>query len=396
MQKLRALLDALPPVTKAECQEDQLASPPYGTNLTYAPERYTRLHRTSGTTGTSMSWLDTQESWQWFLDAWKAIWMGVGLLPEDRIFFPFSFGPFIGFWGAFESALALGNFCLPGGGLSSAARIEHLLRHNATVLACTPTYALRLAEVARAEGIELASSAVRALVVAGEPGGHIEATRQRIEAAWGARVLDHHGMTEIGAVSYESPDLPGGLYIVENEFIFEVLQPGGSERVADGEVGELILTNLGRTGSPLIRYRTGDLVRRVDGPLPEPFAVPGREEPIVATGRLEGGILGRVDDMFFVRGNNVWPGAIEAVVRRFPDVEEFRIRVDESGDLTRLDVQIEPRPDVDAKALADSVASALQDQLLFRVDVESLAPGSLPRFELKARRLVRRRDEGPS
>lgn len=373
-------LARLPFTTKDEILADQAAHPPYGTNLTYPLEKYVRVHQTSGTTGEPLRWLDTPASWQWFLDCWQTIYSAMGLQREDRLFFPFSFGPFIGFWGAFEGAAQLGNFCLPGGGMSSAARLRSLLDHAVTVVACTPTYALRLAEVAAQEGIDLAASPVRALIVAGEPGGSIAATRSQIEKAWGARVIDHTGMTEIGATGVECCEAPGGVHLLESQFIAEVVDPKTLEAVPDGELGELVLTNLGRLGSPLVRYRTGDLVRLSRG-----RCVCGRH-----WARMEGGILGRCDEMISIRGNNVYPGALEAIVRRFPEVAEYRVEIDRSGSLARVTIQLEPAANAgcDEKRLGARVGRAIRDTLLFRADVVTVPPGALPRFEMKARRFV--------
>src|SRR5439155_10198869 len=145
---------------------------------------------------------------------------------------------------------------LPGGGMSSAARLRFLLDHRATVILCTPSYALHLAEVARSEGIDLAGSPVRMLIVAGEPGGSIPATRERIEAAWGARLFDHYGLTEVGPIAVECLENPAGLHVMERDYIAEVIDPTTTDPVPPGTVGELVVTNLGRLGSPLIRYRT--------------------------------------------------------------------------------------------------------------------------------------------
>ena len=161
-------------------------------------ERYVRLHRTSGTTGAPLRWLDTHESWSWFKRCWKIVYGGAGLSREDRLMFPFSFGPFVGFWAAFEAATDLGNFCLPAGGMTTTARLRYMLEHAATVVCCTPTYALRMAEVADADGIDLPSSPVRMLIVAGEPGGSLRQVRSRVEKAGGARVLDPVGRAEVG------------------------------------------------------------------------------------------------------------------------------------------------------------------------------------------------------
>jgi phenylacetate-CoA ligase len=373
-------LARLPFTTKQELVDDQAAHPPYGSNLTYPLRRYCRLHQTSGTSrGRPLRWLDTRESWDWFMHCWRLKYETVGLTPDDRLFFPFSFGPFIGFWAAFEGAFRLGNLCLPGGGMTSAARLRFLMENDATVICCTPTYALRLAEVARQEGIDLAHSAVRILIVAGEPGGSIPATRRRIEEAWGARVFDHTGMTEIGSLGIECPENPLGVHMLETECIPEVIDAATGERLPPGREGELVLTNLGRWGSPLVRYRTGDRV------LADPDPCPCGRVFL----RLKGGIRGRTDDMIIIRGNNVYPSALEDIIRRFPAVEEFRIEVDQSGPLTSLHLLLECPPPA-GTALADAVRAAVRTELNFRPVVTLVPPGTLPRAEMKSQRLVRK------
>ncbi len=167
------LLSRLPLTTRAELEADQLANLPFGTNLTYPLDRYCRFHQTSGTNGRPMRWLDTVESWAWFGRCWGIIFAAAGVGAGDRLFFPFSFGPFVGFWAAFESASALGYLCIPAGGMSTVGRLRMIVDNDVTVVFCTPTYALRMAEVAREEQIDLAGSSVRALIVAGEAGGSV-------------------------------------------------------------------------------------------------------------------------------------------------------------------------------------------------------------------------------
>ncbi|HEY1190805.1 MAG TPA: AMP-binding protein [Gemmata sp.] len=368
----------LPFTTKAELTADQAEHPPYGTNLSFPIELYARFHQTSGTTsGHPLHWLDTPGSWDWLTGCWATNFALIGLTHTDRLFFPFSFGPFLGFWTAFEAASRCGFLVMPGGGLSSTARLRFLLEHRCTVLFATPTYALHLAEVAHKEGRAIATSAVRALVVAGEPGGNVPGTRARLEAAWGARVFDHYGMTEIGPVAVEAEGRPGDMYLLECDYLAEAIDPHTGRTVAEGETGELVLTNLGRTGSPLVRYRTGDVVRLAPGEAPA--GRPWR--------RLVGGILGRADDMIHVRGNNVYPAAIESIIRRFSAVAEFRIHVDHRNPLADLRLEIEPASG-DGPALAAAVGQAVRDELFFRVEVSAVAPGALPRFEMKARRVV--------
>jgi len=284
----------MPFTRKEEIAADQLANPPYGTNLTYPLAAYNRFSQTSATSGVPLRWLDTPESWQWMLDNWKQVFSAAEVGPSDSIYFAFSFGPFLGFWTAFEAACQLGCRCLPGGGLSSLARLQAIRDNAVDVLCCSPTYSFHLAQVAAENGIDLAAFSVRAIIVAGEPGGSVPATREQLEAAWPrATVYDHHGMTEVGPVTYQCPGRPCTLMVIESSYLAEIIDPHGDRPVPRGEVGELVLTTLGRVGSPLIRYRTGDLVREnLDIAASE-----GRHELA-----LRGGILGRVDDMVLVRG----------------------------------------------------------------------------------------------
>jgi phenylacetate-CoA ligase len=379
---IRTLSDVrkLPLSSKADFVADQAANPPYGTNLTFDCVEYTRLHQSSGTsTGQPLRWLDTPASWQWMLDCWTTKFRLVGVRREDRFGLLFSFGPFLGFWAAFEGALQQGWFCIAAGGLGSEARLRLLLENEIHIVGCTPTYALRLAEVAQAKGIDLAASSVHSLIVAGEPGGNIAATRQRIEELWGARVIDHWGMTEVGPLATECPETPGSLTVLESECLPEIVDPATTEPTPPGDVGELVITNFGRSGSPAIRYRTGDLVRAATTP-----DLSGR-----CWLRLEGGILGRADDMLIVRGNNVFPSSIEAVVREFREVVEFRIVVSQVRSMTHLRLEIEPEPTASSAELARRIAIAVKDRLNFQVDVTPVAPGTLPRFEMKAHRVVR-------
>ena len=362
----------LPLTRKAELVDDQAANPPFGTNLTFPLERYVRVHQTSGTSGAPIRWLDTQESWEWWARCWGFVLRGAGVEPADRVFFPFSFGLFIGFWAGFEGARALGALAIPGGGQDSPTRLASMEALGATVLVCTPSYALHLAEVARERSVDLERLPVRITVHAGEPGAGIPAVRARIEGAWGARTYDHGGMTEMGAYGYECSER-GGLHVNESEFIAEVIDPLTAAPARDGE---LVLTNLGRVGSPAIRYRTGDHVRLADRPCPC-----GRTFV-----RLEGGILGRLDDMLIVRGVNVFPAAIEGVVRRFPAIDEFQIEVFRAGELDEVRVLVE----IGDAAGAARLQAALRATLGIRFEVTPVPLRSLPRHELKARRVVRR------
>src|SRR5438874_11913843 len=255
-------LSDLPFPTKAELSDDQAATPPFGTNLTYPLERYVRLHQTSGTTGRPLRFLDTAESWEWWRECWDPVYRAAGVTASDRIFFAFSFGPFVGFWSAFAGAERLGALCLIGGAMTTIERVAAIVATEATVVMCTPTYALRLAEAAREEGIDLARSALRVSIHAGEPGASIPATPQRIEKELGVESFDHTGATEVGPHGF-SCSARDGVHINEADFIAEIIGTDGEVR--DEGDGELVLTNLGRWCMPIIRYRTGDRVHATRG-----------------------------------------------------------------------------------------------------------------------------------
>lgn len=373
-------LQRLPVTTKSELVADQAANPPWGTALTEPLTSYTRYCQTSSTTGRPLRWIDTNESWQWAMDCWKSVFRAAHVGAGDRVFFPFSFGPFLGFWAGFEAAWQMGLHAIPGGGMSSQMRLALIDGVGATVVCCTPTYALRLAEVAAEHGRpSLADSSVRVLIVAGEPGGSIPATRTRIEQSWGARVIDHHGLTEAGPLSFECWESPGFLHVNEGEFIGEVLDPLTGLEASYGQPGELVVTNLGRTASPVIRYRTGDVVIK----WAEACAC-GRTWL-----RLRGGILGRADDMVNVRGVNVYPASVEAVVRHFDDVVEFRSIVSRAGAMRSLRVEIELAASAgDPRRRESEVAAELREALGLTVPVTVVEAGSLPRFEMKASRFI--------
>ena len=373
----------MPFTLKQELVDDQRTHPPYGTNLTYPLDAYIRFHQTSGTSGFPLRWLDTAESWSWAVETWAEVFRASGVDRRDRIFFAFSFGPFLGFWTAFDAGERIGALCLSGGGMSSSARLRTLLDNEATVLCCTPTYALRLGEVALEEGFDLRrESRVRTIIVAGEAGAGSPAVRARIEELWpGACLKDHHGMTEIGPVSFECTHRPGVLHVLERSFIPEVIDPDTGRHVAAGGEGELVLTNLGRLGSPLLRYRTGDRVRHA-------------AQERCACGRwdlaLEGGILGRTDDMVVVRGVNLFPAAVEEIVRARPGVAEYRVEVLSTRSVTELRLQLEPEPGCpDPDGLCRELEAAFRSAFHLRVPVARVPCGSLPRFEMKARRWVR-------
>jgi phenylacetate-CoA ligase len=374
---LRSLDDLarFPFTTKQELAVDQELHPLFGSNLTYPLSEYVRLHQTSGTTGRPMKILDTQESWDWWAECWTSVYRAAGVTRDDIVFLAFGFGPFIGFWSAYEGAKRLGALTVPGGGMDSVQRLRAMQEIGATVLVCTPSYALHLAEVAQEHGMDMRLSSVRITIHAGEPGASIPATRERIQSAWNARTYDHAGMTEMGAFGYSCSEQQG-LHVNEGEFIAEILDPLTNQPVNEGQTGELVLTNLGRWGSPAVRYRTGDLVRHGGY-----SCACGRTFLI-----LPGGVLGRVDDMLIVRGVNVYPSTLANILHRFPEVSEYRVFVTSEGPMDEIALQVECPPQLKA-----TIAEELHVALNLHVPIETVEPGTLPRFELKARRVEDRR-----
>jgi phenylacetate-CoA ligase len=368
--------ERLPLTTKSDLVTDQAARPPFGTNLTYPMERYVRLHQTTGSSGDRpLRWLDTAESWEWWLRIWSDhVYRAAGVTENDRVFFAFSFGPFIGFWTAFGGAEKLGALAISGAAMTTEQRIRNILDLGATVLLSTPTYALRMADAAKDIGKDLTTSQLRVTIHAGEPGASIPTTRAAIEAAYAATSFDHTGMTELGPTGH-SCSQRDGIHVLESDFIIEVLDANGRP----ASEGELVATNLGRWGMPVIRYRTGDRVSITREPCScgSPFP------------KLVGGIRGRIDDMFTVRGVNLYPAQVEDIVRRHPRVIEFVIEHRHVHHMDEVVLLVEiAGPDTSTERLEADLRQALGVRLACRV----VPTGTLPRSELKSKRLVRKID----
>ena len=350
----------------------------YATNQTFGLEAYTRFHRTSGTRGKPLVILDTAEDWQWWIDTWQFVLDAAGIKPTDKALMAFSFGPFIGFWSAFDAAVARGTLCVPSGGLSTLSRLELIQSTEANVVFCTPSYALHMAEVASENQINVANLPVETIVVAGEPGGSIPEIRDRIESLWSAKVFDHSGATEVGPWGYPDPQC-NGLYVNESEFIPEFLSIETGEPAGEGELSELVLTCLGRFGSPIIRYRTGDLVR--------PSWNDDQDCNFVL---LQGGVLGRTDDMMIIRGVNIFPSSIERILRGFPEIIEYRLVAFKNAQMDELKIEVEDRLEQ-----PERITKELQVRLGLRVETVCVPIGSLPRFDLKGQRFVDQRSSTP-
>jgi phenylacetate-CoA ligase len=384
-----AELRELPLTTK----EDLVEAAAEGAWRTAADSAYVRYHQTSGTHGRPLPVLDTARDWRWWCDTWQHVLDAALVEPGEAAMLAFSFGPFIGFWSAFEALVERGVLVLPGGGMNGVQRLDLIQRQAPSLLFCTPTYALHLAEEARSHGVDPANLSVRRIVVAGEPGGSVAATRARIGRAWAAEVIDHAGATEVGPWGFgdsllegfavdgpprdgePASDLPPGLRVIESEFIAEFLSVETGRPAGEGELSHLVVTPLGRLGSPVVRYRTGDLVR------PRWTGLGG-----CCFVRLEGGVLGRADDMTVVRGVNVFPSAIDEVLHGFPEVVEYRTTVARRGEMDELVVEVEDRLAAPAR-----IADELRVRLGLRVDVRLAPAMSLPRSEGKSRRFFDQR-----
>jgi phenylacetate-CoA ligase len=369
----------LPLTTKDELLADQAAHPPFGSNLTFPVERYTHLHQTSGTTGATLRILDTPEDWAWWRRQLGRVLAAAGIGPGDRVALAYSFGPYIQFWASYEGAQEAGALVIPLGGMDSVQRLETMREYGATALLCTPSYALHLAKVATEKDLGAALGPVERIVCTGEPGASLPAVRARIEAAWDARCLDHAGASEVGSFAYPCAT-DGGIHLFEDEFICEVLDPASGAPVEEGEAGELVMTALARVGFPVVRFRTGDMVERS-----------ARRCSAGHAGLwLPQGILGRTDDMVVIRGMNVFPSAIEEILRQSSGVGEFSITFyNDPHAMDEVKVEVELAQPREARDIQDR----LRHRLGLRVRIVPVKPGILPTYVGKARRV---RDLRPS
>jgi phenylacetate-CoA ligase len=318
--------------------------------------------------------LDTDDDWAWWSSGLAHHLRAAGVGPDDRVALAYSFGPYVQFWASYAGVIGVGAMAIPLGGMDSVQRLTTIADYEATVFLATPSYASHLAKVASDNGLTSALSTVRRLVCTGEPGASLPAMREQIEAAWEARCYDHAGAAEAGPFGYPC-DEGGGLHLYEEEFVCELIDPGGDEPVADGELGELVVTALGRIGFPAVRYRTGDLVSATTERCPAGHA--GRWLP--------DGIPGRVDDMVVVRGMNVFPSAIEQILRESTELGEFRITFyTDPHAMDEVKVEAELARPGDARL----IQTRLRQRLGLRVRIVPVKPGILPAHTHKARRVA--------
>ncbi|HEY2795127.1 MAG TPA: phenylacetate--CoA ligase [Micromonosporaceae bacterium] len=364
-------LARLPVVTKPDLWEAY----PFGM-LSVPIEECTTVHGSSGTSGRPTLVAYTQSD----IDLWAHVvargLVGAGATPRSLIHNAYGYGLFTGGLGVHHGAGALGATVLPMSGGQTARQLRLIQDLKPEVLTCTPSYAIYLGEAARAAGIDPADLSLRVGIHGAEP--WTDAMRDQIEALLGIRALDIYGLSEIigPGVACETLDSDGWMHVQEDYFLVEALDPDGNA-VPDGELGELTFTTLTKQALPLLRYRTGDLARLDRRPSGERTTV-----------RMSK-IVGRADDMLIIRGVNVYPSEIEAVVLGDAEVgPQYLLVVDERAAMHRLVVCCEPTSASDD--LGGRLVSALSQRLSLTCQVHVVAPGALPRTEVgKAQRVIR-------
>jgi len=380
----------VPKVEKSMMRDIQKKHPyPYGDMLCVPLEDVTEFHQTSGTTGQPVYQPDTWQDWEWWAESWAYILYAQGYRRSDRIFIPFGYNVFIAFWTAHYGAEKLGCEVVPGGVLNTEARILKMRELRATALMATPTYVLGMADTARKKlGIDPAKDLnIQRITCAGEPGASIPATKKRMEEAWGAKVYDHIGATEIGAWSYECREQPGGLHVNEGLFLVQIEDIETGEIIeTPGKPGKMVITAFDRIAQPCIRFDSKDIIV-----WHQDRCTCGRTFRMI-----KGGVIGRADDITKVKGVLLAPTAIEEVVRGIPELgDEYEVIVEKKGDMDDISLKVELQPGTESGK--DRILAILNDQLRvktnLRYNISFHAYGSLPRYEVKAKRFKDLRKE---
>ncbi len=379
--------DKVPVVTKEDLRASQTASPPFGDYLCIDEDAVFHIHGTSGTTGDPTAFAIGRDDWGAIANAQARVMWGMGVRPGDVVFVAAVFSLYMGSWGTLAGAERLGAVSFPFGagapGMSVRA-VNWLRRVRPKAFYGTPSYALYLVDVARNEGIDPREFGLDIMFFSGEPGASIPGVRDKIAEAYGARVIDCGSMAEMtpwmnAAGSRESE----GMLLWQDIVYTEVCDPQSFRRVPYGQQGTPVYTHLERTSQPMIRLLSGDLTRWEEGPSPC-----GRTYPC-----LPNGIFGRIDDAFTIRGENVYPSEIDAVLNQLEEYGgEHRIIISREGAMDELLVQVEGRPEVyesdKVEKLRDRAAADLQRVLGIRTQVEVVAQETFPRTDFKARRVV--------
>ena len=376
-------ISKFPFVHKQILRDRQAAKPLLGDIATVPEEDVVFISASSGSTGMPTLSPFTQKDFTEFQDVQSRLFWAAGMRPNDRYAHALNFTLFVGGPDVI-GAQNLGALCIWAGAIPSERLLFILKEFQPTVIWTTPSYAWYLGETARKQGIDPATHlAINRIIVAGEPGGSIEATKSAIEKLWDAEIYDFYGISDIfGACAGMCPERDG-LHLAEDHVLLEVLDPQTLQPVKDGEKGEMVLTTLKKTARPLIRFRTGDIITQ------------NRE--VCGCGRTHTriSIHGRIDDMFIVSGVNVFPSDIEYIVRNIPEITgEYRITVYTKDHMTRFDLEVEKVADiiVDIQDLTDRVSQKVKSRLGVKPQkVTVLEDGELPRAVHKAKRLIDQR-----
>jgi phenylacetate-CoA ligase len=379
-----------PVVDKAEMMADAAEHPPYGTYTAMTDalwaERGWMMFSSSGSTGAPRVFRYSQidrDYWSW---ANARALHSMGIAKGDTVLAIAGFGPHVFVWGAAVALFHMGIPVLPGGGMDGKARANIIARFRPTVIACTPSYALYLGRAMQAQGLDPAASTVRTVLVGGEPAMGIDATRERLAALWGARVVEFYGCTEAsphcgGYSCAESvrPGAPAASHLMEDVQIWELVDPDARKPVPLGERGLTVCTCLNSESSPQLRFLVGDYTTLDAAP-----CACGRTHA-----RAVGAFTGRADDLIALRGIKMFPAQIEQAVRAVPGVgDEFEIVLDTRDDgLDVMTVRVEHAAYAAPSAVIDQVAGELRSRCEVRAAVEVLKPNTLPKTEFKAKRV---------
>jgi phenylacetate-CoA ligase len=383
-EDIRSLDDVkhIPKVEKGDMRSIQGKDPyPYGDALCVPLEDVSEFRQTSGTTGQPVYQPDTWQDWEWWAECWSYILWAQGYRPRDRVFIPFGYNIFVAFWAGHYAAEKIGCEVVPGGVMDTKARILKIQELNTTAMMGTPTYMLGMAETARSKmNIDPSALTIEKITCAGEPGASIPSTKKRMETAWGAKVYDHAGATEIGAWSFECSEQSGGMHVNEALFLVEIEDIDTGEIISEpGRRGKMVITALDREAQPCVRFDSKDIIEWSAEPCPC-----GRTSRLIS-----GGVVGRADDITKVKGVLLAPSSIEEVVRDIDGLgDEYEVLVSKSGDADQITLKVEVMPGASSKK--DNVETQLTNQLRLktnlRFDLEFHEFGSLPRYEVKARR----------
>jgi phenylacetate-CoA ligase len=371
----------VPMIEKENYREAQYKEPwPYGDSLCVPLEDVTVYHQTSGTTGQPIFQPDTWQDWEWWAETWCQFLWAMGFRNTDRVFLPFGYNVFVAYWAGHYAAEKIGCEVVSGALLNTEERVLKMKELRATAFMATPTYVLGMADACRKMGMDPRGWGIKKILCAGEPGASVPTTKKRMEEAWGCDVYDHIGATEMGAWGYECAYKPGGLHINEGFFLVELLDLETGEPIEEpNKLGKIVLTSFDRMAQPCIRYDTKDVAM-----WGENSCVCGRTHRL-----LKGGVQGRIDHITKVKGVLFSPVTVEEAVRSMYQLgNEYELIVKKDGEVDRIILKYELAPGYEGqeKELEADLAKILRIKANLNFIFESHPYGSLPRYQVKAKR----------